>query len=68
MGSSGLKLQNPLGNTCSGQKHLSYMTPIVWNSLPMDLKLANPLNNFKHKLNDHFFKKLRNIEQNIFAY
>ena len=60
----------PLRNTCSGQKNLSYLTPIVWNSLPTHLKLANSLNNFKHKLKDRFFKKLRNmdIEQNIFAY
>ena len=35
---------------------------------PTDLKLANSLNNFKRKLKDHFFKKLRNMEQNIFAY
>ena len=63
-----LKLKHPLRNTFSGQKNLSYLTPIVRNSLPTDLKLANSLNNFKHKLKDHFFKKLRNIEQGIFSY
>ena len=31
-------------------------------------EVANSLNNFKHKLKDHFFKKLRNMEQNAFAY
>ena len=31
-------------------------------------ELANSLNNFKHKLKDYFFKKLRNMEQDIFAY
>ena len=41
MRSSVLKLKYPLRNTCSGQKKLSYLTPIVWNSLPTDLKLAN---------------------------
>ena len=66
--SSVLKLKHTLRNTYSGQKNLSYLIPIVWNSLPTDLKLANSLNNFKHKLKDHFFKKLRNTEQNIFAY
>ena len=66
--SSVLKLKHPLRNTCSGQKNLSYLTQIVWNSLLTDLKLANSLNNFKHKLKDHFFKKLRNMEQNSFAY
>ena len=49
-------------------KKLSYLAPKVWNSLPTDLKLANSLNNFNHKLKDHFFKKLRNVEENIFAY
>ena len=63
------QIQDPLSrNTCSGHKNLSCPTPIVWNSLPTDLKLANSLNNFKHKLKDHFFKKLRNMEQNTFAY
>ena len=45
--SSALKLKYPLRNTCSGQKMLSYLTSIVWNSLPADLKLANSLNNLK---------------------
>ena len=31
-------------------------------------EVANSLNNFKHKLKDHFLKKLRNMEQNAFAY
>ena len=66
--SSVLKVKHPLRNTCSGQKNVSYLTPIVWNSLPTDLKLANSLNNFKHKLKDDFFKKLRNMEQDIFDY
>ena len=34
MRSSVLKLKHPLRNTCSGQKNLLYLTPIVWNSLP----------------------------------
>ena len=50
------------------KKNFSYLAPVVWNSLPTDLKLANSLNNFKHKLKDHFFKKLRNMEKNIFTY
>ena len=42
------------------------MTPVVSNSLPTDLNLANSLNNFKQRLKD--FRKLRNMEQYIFAY
>ena len=70
MKSSVLKIKYPLRNTCCSQKKkkLSYLTPIVWNSLPTELKLPNSLNNFKHKLKEHFLKKLRNVEQNIFAY
>ena len=67
--SSVLKLKHPLRNTYSGKKKkLSYLTLMVWNSLPTELNLSNLLNNFKHKLKDHFFKKLRNMEQDIFAY
>ena len=39
--SSVLKLKHSFRNTCSSQKNLSYMTPIVWNSLPTELKLPN---------------------------
>ena len=66
--SSVFQLKRPLRTTCPGQENLSYLTPIVWNNLPMDLKLTNSLNNFKHKLKDNFFKKLRNMEQNTFPY
>ena len=64
--SSVLKLKHPLRNTCSGQKNLSHLTPIVWNSLPKDLKFS--FNNFKPKLNDNFFKKIKNVEQKTFPY
>ena len=35
-----LKLKLYLRKTCSGLKSLLYLTPIVWNSLPTDVKLA----------------------------
>ena len=35
-----LKLKYHLRNTCSGQKNLSYLTPIVWNSLSTDSLLT----------------------------
>ena len=63
-----LKFKHPLRNMCSGQKHLFYLTPIVWNNLPTELKLLNSLNNYKFKLKEHFLKKLGNTEQDIFAY
>ena len=67
MRSSVLRLKHPLRNTCSGEKKLLYLPPIVSNSFPTDLKLVNSLNNFKHKLKDYFLKKLRNMEEDIFA-
>ena len=66
--SSVLKLKHPIRNTCSGQKKLSYLTPIVWKSLPTDLRWANSLNDFENNLKDHLFKKLRNMEKDVFAY
>ena len=42
-----LNLKHPLRNTSSGQKDLSYLTPMIWKSLPTELKLSNSLNNFR---------------------
>ena len=67
--SSVLKMNNPIRNLFWSKKFLKKnLTPIVWNSLSMNLKLLNSLNDFKLKLKDHHFKKLRNMEQDIFAY
>ena len=63
-----LKLKHPLRNPCSGQKNFYCLTPIVWNSLPMELKLSSSLKKFKHKLKEHFLKKFRYMEQDVFAY
>ena len=41
---------------------LSSLGPKIWNSLPSDLKSANNLNSFKHKIKDKFFKDLQNQE------
>ena len=59
------KTKNSLRNTCSGQKELSNLTPIVWSSLLTNPKLPNSLNNLKRKVKDYFFKKLRNMEQDV---
>ena len=66
--SSVLKLKYPSRCTWSGQNTLSYLTPTIWNNLPTCLKLSNSLNSFKHGVKEHFFKKLKNKEQDIFAY
>ena len=63
-----LKLKHPSKNTCSGQNTLSYLTPTIWNNLSTCLKISNSLNSFKHGVKEHFFKKLKNKEQDNFAY
>ena len=41
------------------KKKLLHLTPIVWSNLQtdLDLKMANSLNNFKHKLKDNFLQE-----------
>ena len=53
---------------CSGQNTLSYLTPTIWNNLPTYLKLSYGLNSFKHGVTEQFFKKLKNRDEDIFAY
>ena len=58
----------------SYKKHVLWSKKIIlsdtnsFEHFAKDLKLSNSLNDFKHKLKDHSFKKLRNMEQDIFAY
>ena len=40
-----------------GYRSFSYQGPVVWNSLPTDLKLSSSLSSFKSKLKIHLFKK-----------
>ena len=40
-----------------GYRSFSYQEPVVWNSLPTDLKLSSSLASFKPKLKTHLFKK-----------
>ena len=43
-------------------KHITYLTPTIWNNLHTCLKLSNSLNSFKHGVKEYFFKKLKNKE------
>ena len=63
-----LKLKHLSRSTCSGPDTLSHLTPTVWNNLPTYLKLSNTLNSFKHGVKEHFFRKMKNKGQDIFAY
>ena len=38
---------------------MTYIGPKIWNSLSSDLKSANNVNSFKHKIKDNFSKMHR---------
>ena len=40
-----------------GYRSFSYQGPVVWNSLPIDLKFSSSLSSFKSRLKTHLFKK-----------
>ena len=40
-----------------GYRSFSYQGPVVWNSLPTDLKLSSSLSSFKSRLKTQLFKK-----------
>lgn len=44
-------------NTTFGGRSFEHMGPILWNSLPRELKLCKDLNNFKKHLKTYLFKK-----------
>ena len=50
-----LKLNQPSRKTKQGQNCLSYIGPSIWNKLPDNIKEAKSINNFKHKVKEHFF-------------
>ena len=43
------KIFQPLRTKALSQKCLSYLGPFIWNGLPVDVKLPNNVNTFKHK-------------------
>ena len=63
--SSYLKLVCPFRKTNMGQKTSSFLGPKEWNKLPMELKLCNTINTFKHKLKDLFLNFLKSRENNL---
>ena len=63
-----LKLNQPSRKTKQGQNCLSYFGPSIWNRLPEKIKDSNSLNNFKHKIKDHFFKEREKRDKNDFVF
>ena len=60
-----LKLNQPLRRTNHGQ-NISHIASIIWNNLPNSLKTTDNLNNYKHRVKEHFFHRIRNDENNIY--
>ena len=50
------------------QNGLSYLGPKIWNNLHSDLKSAESVNNFKHKIKENFSKELQNREDDPYVY
>ena len=61
-----LKLPNQITNR--GLKTLSYISPKLWNALPTSILSVNNVNNFKHKLNEIFFKEIQKIEDSPYIH
>ena len=55
-----LKLNQPLRRTNHDQNNISYIASIIWNNLPNSLKTTDNLNNYKHRVKEHFFHRIRN--------
>ena len=62
------KLNQPFRKSNKGQNGLSYLGPKIWNNLHSDLKSAESVNSFKHKIKNKFFKDLQNQEDNPYEY
>ena len=63
-----LKLNQPSRKTKQGQNCLSYLGPSIWNKLPDSIKDSKNLNNFKHKIKDHFISEREKSENNIYVF
>jgi len=47
---SDYRLKKPLKYINMGQANISYIGPKIWNNLPLECKLVNNSNEFKHKI------------------
>ena len=59
-----LKLNQTLRRTNHGQNNISY----ILNNLPNSLKATDNLNTYKHRVKEHFFRRIRNEANNIYSY
>ena len=54
------KLKCPFRKTNTGQIAFCYIGPTIWSKTPNTVKRTKNLNTFKHNLNDHYLKELKN--------
>ena len=50
---SSYKLKQPNCKKVSGYRTISYLGPKLWNRLPNDIKSAESVNSFKHRIKKH---------------
>ena len=63
-----LKLNQPLRRTNRSQNSISYIAPVIWNNLPNSLKATDNRNTYKHRVMEHFFRRIRSEASNIYSY
>ncbi len=64
----GVKLFHPHRSKLSGQKAMSSIGPKVWNSLPEDIRGANNVNIFKHKVKTFYFERIKKYTDASYLY
>jgi len=62
------KLKQPPKLTNMGLNSISYIGPKVWNNLPLDCRLEDNSNKFKHKIKEHFFENIQRKDDDIYIY
>ena len=50
---------------CYGRRSFSCAGPVLWNSLPESMRMADLLNSFKSQLKTHYFKIAYNLSDFI---
>ena len=65
---SSYKLKQPNCKKVSGYRTISYLGPKLWNMLPNDIKSAESVNSFKHRIKKHYFSELVRKDEEIFVY
>ena len=63
-----LTLKNVFMNTAFGRRSFMYVAPKLWNSLPLHLRIAPTLINFKNQLKTFLFKNAIEFMRTVYKY